>query len=111
MYTIPEVTEQKGNAIKTQILGRWKQYFELIIQFYSYLIRFRKDIFNNYSTSARWTDMRWQRANEERSTEMAIIIPYPTSASGITVLSQTPTKFRELFPTLFAKNNRFSARF
>ena len=31
IYTIPEVTEQKGNVIKTQILGRWKEYFELII--------------------------------------------------------------------------------
>ena len=31
--TIPEGTEQQGNVIKTQILGRWKQYFELIIQF------------------------------------------------------------------------------
>ena len=27
--------------------------------------------------------MRWQIANEARSTELAIIISYPTSASGI----------------------------
>ena len=28
---------------------------------------------------------------------------YSTSASGITVLSKTPTKYREFFPTLFVK--------
>ena len=34
--------------------------------------------------------------------ELAIIISYPTSASGIiTVLLKTPPKYREFFPTLF----------
>ena len=55
--------------------------------------------------------MRWQIANEARSTELAIIISYPTSASGITVLLKTPTKFRELFPTLFVKANDFQLVF
>ena len=45
--------------------------------------------FNNYSTSARWI---WsgRLANEARSAGMATIISYPTSASGIIVLSKTP---------------------
>ena len=55
--------------------------------------------------------MRWQIANEARSTELAIIISYPTSASGITVLLKTPTKFRELFPTLIVKANDFQLVF
>ena len=35
--------------------------------------------------------------------ELAIIISYPTSASGIIVLLKTPTKYREFFSTLFVK--------
>ena len=47
-------------------------------------------------------------ANEARSAELAIIISYPTSTSGIiTVLLKTPTKYREFFPTLFAKTIDF----
>ena len=38
-----------------------------------------------------------------RSAELAIIISYPTSASGIIVLLKTPTKYREFSPTLFLK--------
>ena len=34
---------------------------------------------------------------------MAIIISYPTSASGIIVLLKTPTKYRKFFQTLFVK--------
>ena len=37
-----------------------------------------------------------------RSTELAIVILYPTSASGIIVL-----KYREFFPTLFLKTSDF----
>ena len=37
------------------------------------------------------------------SAELAIIISYPTSASGIIVSLKTPTKYREFFPTLFVK--------
>ena len=40
--------------------------------------------------SARWI------ANEVRSAELAIIISYPTSASGIIVLLKTPPKYRKL---------------
>ena len=43
--------------------------------------------------------MKWYIANEE----FATIISYPISASGIIVLSKTPTKYREFFPTLFIK--------
>ena len=39
--------------------------------------------------------------------ELAIIISYPTSASGIIVLSKTPTNYREFFPTLFVKTTDF----
>ena len=51
--------------------------------------------------------MRWWIANEARSAEVAIIISYPTSASGIIVLLITPTKYREFFPTLFVKTTYF----
>ena len=34
-------------------------------------------------------------ANEARSAELAIIISYPTSASGIIVLLKTPPKYRK----------------
>ena len=34
--------------------------------------------------------------NEARSAELAIIISYPTSASGIFVLLKTPPKYRKL---------------
>ena len=37
--------------------------------------------------------------NEARSAELAIIISYPTSASGIIVLLKTPTKSRWISPT------------
>ena len=47
--------------------------------------------------------MGWWIANEARSSELAIIISYPTSASGIIVLLKTPTKYREFFSTLFVK--------
>jgi len=35
--------------------------------------------------------------------EWAIFISCPTSASGMIVLSKTPTKYREFFPTLFVE--------
>ena len=38
-------------------------------------------------------------ANEARSAELAIIISYPTSASGISVLLETPTKSHWISPT------------
>ena len=41
--------------------------------------------------------MRTEMANEACSAELAliIIIPYPTSASGIILLLKTPTKYQE----------------
>ena len=44
--------------------------------------------------------MRWLIANEVHSAELAIIISYPTSPSGIIVSLKTSTKNREFFPTL-----------
>ena len=38
---------------------------------------------------------------------MAIIISYPTSASGIIILLKRPLKYGEFFPTLFAKTTDF----
>ena len=44
--------------------------------------------------------------------EIAMIISYPTSASGIYfVLLKTPTKYREFFPTLFEKKTDFQLVF
>ena len=40
------------------------------------------------------------------SAELAIIISYPTSASGIIVSFKTPTKYREFFLALFEKETR-----
>ena len=48
-------------------------------------------------------------ANEARSAELAIIISYPTSASGIIVLLKTPTKYREFFATSFVKRTDIMA--
>ena len=42
---------------------------------------------------------------------MAIIITYPTSASGIIVSLKMPTKYREFFPTLFVKTTNFQPVF
>ena len=42
------------------------------------------------------------------SIELAIIILYPTSASGIIVLLKTPTKYREFLSTLLEKQLIFS---
>ena len=43
--------------------------------------------------------------------ELAIIVSYPTSASGIMVLFKTPTKYREFLPTLFVKTTDFQLVF
>ena len=50
-------------------------------------------------------------ANVARSAELAKIISYPTSKSGIIVLLTTPTKYRELSPTLFVKTTDFQLVF
>ena len=43
--------------------------------------------------------------------QLVMIISYPTSASGIIVLLRTPLKYREFFPTLFAKTTDFQRDF
>ena len=43
--------------------------------------------------------------------ELAIIISYPASASGIIFFIKTPTKYREFFPTLFIKTTDFQPTF
>ena len=43
--------------------------------------------------------------------ELAIIILYPTNASGIIVLLKTPTKYREFFPTICVKTTDFQLVF
>ena len=50
-------------------------------------------------------------AKEARTAEFAIIISYPTSASGVIVLLKTATKYREFFPTLFLKTTDFQLVF
>ena len=46
------------------------------------------------------------------SSKLAIIISYPTNASEmIIVLSKTPTKYQEFFPTLFVKTTDFQLVF
>ena len=46
-----------------------------------------------------------------RSAKLAIIISYPTSASGIIVSLKTPTKYQEFFPTSFVKKPDFQLVF
>ena len=55
--------------------------------------------------------MKLLRANKARSADLAIIISYPTPTSGIIVLLKTPTKYRELFPTLFLRTTDFQLVF
>ena len=50
-------------------------------------------------------------AKEACSVELAIVISYPTSASGVVVLLKTPTKYREFFQNLFVKTTDFQLVF
>ena len=43
--------------------------------------------------------------------ELAIVISYPTSVSGIIVLLKMPTKYREFFPPLFITTTDFQLVF
>ena len=47
----------------------------------------------------------------DKDNDMAIIISYPTRTRGIIVLLKTLTKYREFFPTLFAKTTVFQLVF
>ena len=50
--------------------------------------------YDNQQLFHEWAlDMRWQIANEARSAELAIIISYLTSVSGIIVLLRMLTKY------------------
>ena len=51
------------------------------------------------------------RVGYDRSVELAIIISYPTRASGKIVLLKTPIKYREFFPTLSVKTTDFQLVF
>ena len=55
--------------------------------------------------------MRWWIINEAHSAELAIIMSYPTSASGMIVSLKTSTKNREFFATLFVKTTDFQLVF
>ena len=56
--------------------------------------------------------MRWpQRGKEARIAELAIIISYPKSASGIIVLLKTHTKYRKFLQTLFVETSDFQLVF
>ena len=55
--------------------------------------------------------MRWWIINEAHSAELAIIMSYPTSASGMIVSLKTSTKNREFFTTLFVKTTDFQLVF
>ena len=46
-----------------------------------------------------------------RNAELAIIISYPTSGSGIIVFLKTRTKYREFLTTLFVKTTDFQLVF
>ena len=50
-------------------------------------------------------------ANEAHNAELDIIIPYPTSASGIIVVLKTPTKYQAFLLTLFLKTPDFQLVF
>ena len=67
-------------------------------------------LFNNYTTSVLWIQ-DGRSANEARTAKLAIIVSYPTSASGISVLLKTPPKYREFVPTLYVKTNEFQLGF
>ena len=45
--------------------------------------------------------------NKARSAELAIIISYPTGASGIIVVLKTPAKYKEFFLTLIVKTTDY----
>ena len=61
-------------------------------------VRFPLLVSANHVTTCRFSSGKDCR-NETRSAELAIIISYPTSASGIIVLLKTPTKSRWISST------------
>ena len=73
-------------------------------------VRFPLLVSANHVTTCRFSSGKDCR-NETRSAELAIIISYPTSASGIIVLLKTQPKYREFSPTLFFKTIDFQLVF
>ena len=67
-------------------------------------------LFNNYTTSLLWIQ-DGRLANEARTAELAIIVSYPTSASGIIVLLKNAPKISRIRPDFICKNKRISACF
>ena len=67
-------------------------------------------LFNNYTTSVLWVQ-DGRSANEARTAELAIIVSYPTSASGIIVLLKNAPKISRIRPDFICKNKRISACF
>ena len=67
-------------------------------------------LFNNYTTSVLWIQ-DGRSANEARTAELAIIVSYPTSASGIIVLLKNAPKISRIRPDFICKNKRISACF
>ena len=67
-------------------------------------------LFNNYTTSVLWIQ-DGRSANEARTAKLAIIVSYPTSASGIIVLLKNAPKISRIRPDFICKNKRISACF
>ena len=67
-------------------------------------------LFNNYTTSVLWVQ-DGRSANEARTAELAIIVSYPISASGIIVLLKNAPKISRIRPDFICKNKRISACF
>ena len=67
-------------------------------------------LFNNYTTSVLWVQ-DGRSANEARTAELAIIVSYPTSASGIIVLLKNAPKISRIRPDFICKHKRISACF
>ena len=56
-------------------------------------------------------DMRWKIYNEARSTELAVNIPYLTSASGKFFFIKNANNIWRILSAIICKNNRFSVCF
>ena len=55
--------------------------------------------------------MRWKICNEARSTELAVNIPYLTSASGNFFFIKNANNIWRILSAIICKNNRFSVCF
>ena len=93
------------NSHSKSALWIWVGYNHLVSIFSLFLILSRRHSYHIWRASYDIiTIIPWVLVGYE----LAIIISYPTSASGIIVLLKTPTKH---LPDFICKNNRFSACF